>query len=114
LILLGCLCVLMVLLSPVSHMHYHAMALPVVAGLWLRGLAARPGSHTAGPLTTAALVAWGVLTALPLLPGPTFDRLREAGSATAATVGLWALGVGVLTWRAGGVCPPSGPVPYRL
>jgi hypothetical protein len=93
LVLLGCLCVLMVLLSPVSHMHYYAMALPLVAGLWLRGMAARPGSHTADPLTTAALAAWGALTALPLLPGPTFDRLREGGFATAATVGLWALGV---------------------
>jgi hypothetical protein len=99
LVLVGCLCVLMVLLSPVSHMHYYAMALLLVAGLWLRGLAARPGSHVADPLTTGALAAWGALTALPLLPGPAFDQLREGGFATAATVGLWALGVWTLGRR---------------
>jgi alpha-1,2-mannosyltransferase len=112
LVLLGCLCVLMVLLSPVSHMHYYAMVLPLVAGLWLRGMAARPGSHRADPLTTAALTAWGALTALPLLPGPTFDRLREAGFGTAATVGLWAFAVWTIgrPVRAGGVSPLSPPL----
>jgi hypothetical protein len=39
------------------------------------------------------------MTALPLLPGPVFDRLREAGFATAASVGLWAFGTWVIGRR---------------
>jgi hypothetical protein len=109
LVFLGCLCVLMVLLSPVSHMHYYAMVFPLAAGLWLRSLARRPGAICADAWTTATLVAWGVMTAIPLFPGPVFDRLREAGFATAASVGLWAFGAWVMhrAGRAGGVIPPS-------
>jgi hypothetical protein len=93
LVYLGCLCVLMLLLTPVSHMHYYAMAMPLVCGLWLRSLAARPAGVTADPVTLAVLAAWGLLTAIPLLPGPVFDRLRECGFATTATIGLLAFGL---------------------
>ena len=96
LVFLGCLCALMMLLTPVSHMHYYAMVLPLVCGLWLRGLAARPGAVAADRRTTLVLAVWGIATALPLFPGPVFDRLRECGFGTAATIGLWVFGLGVL------------------
>jgi hypothetical protein len=105
---LGCLCGLMLLLTPVSHMHYYAFALPLAAGLWLRGLAARPGACSADPRTTLALAAWGVLTAVPLLPGPVFDRLRECGLGPAATVGLWAFGLAALARAPRAASIPTG------
>jgi len=112
LVLLGCLCVVMMLVTPVSHMHYYAMAFPLVAGLWLRGLSVRPGSVTADPRATAALAAWGLLTALPLLPGEPFDRLREAGLGTAASVGLWALGLWTVSGRPAAAAPAAKPIPF--
>ncbi|MBX9585345.1 MAG: glycosyltransferase 87 family protein [Gemmataceae bacterium] len=96
LVYLGCLCALMLLLTPVSHMHYYAFALPLAAGLWLRSLSLRPGAVCGDARTLAVLVAWGVLTAVPLLPGPVFDRLRECGLGPAATVALWAFGLAVV------------------
>lgn len=98
LVFLGCLCAVMLMASPVSHMHYYAFALPLVAGVWLRSLAHRPGHVLADRWTTAVLIAWGLSTALPLFPGPIFDRLRENGFGVLATVGLWAFGVGTI-WR---------------
>jgi hypothetical protein len=96
LVLFGCLCAVMMLTTPVSHMHYYAFVLPLVCGLWLRGLGERPGALTAGARTTAALAAWAVVTAVPLFPGPVFDRLRESGLGAAATIGLWALGLATI------------------
>ncbi len=81
------------LLTPISHMHYYAMVLPLACGLWLRGLARRPGEVWADTRTTAVLVAWGLATTIPIFPGPLFDRLRECGFGTVATIGLWAFGV---------------------
>lgn len=93
LIFLGCLCTVMMLLTPVSHMHYYAMVLPLVSGLWLRGVARRPNGVSADALTTVVLIVWGIATATPLFAGPTFDRLRECGFGTAFTIALWAFGL---------------------
>ena len=94
LVFLGCLCAVMMLLTPVSHMHYYALPLPLVAGLWLGELARRPTRPrwSAGRWSWAA-VAWGVLTALPLFPGEPFEQARDFGLGAVATVGLWAVGV---------------------
>ena len=99
LIYFGCLCVLMILLTPVSHKHYYAMALPLVAGLWMRSVVLRPGSHLADRRTTAVLAAWGVVTAAVLLPGAAFDAMQDFGVAPAAMIGLWALGLRLVTRR---------------
>jgi len=106
LVLFGCLCAVMTLTTPVSHMHYYAFILPLACGLWLRGLAARPGSLSAGVRTTTALLAWGIITAVPLFPGPVFDRLRESGLGTAATIGLWALGLAAIARPRAAVAEP--------
>jgi hypothetical protein len=99
LVFLGCLCVVMLLLTPVSHMHYYAMALPLVAGLWLKALAARPERAFVGGRVLGVLSAWGVLTAIPLLPYEPTAWLREMGLATFSTVGLWLYGVAELRRR---------------
>lgn len=83
LIFLGCLCAVMVLATPVSHMHYYAYLLPLVAGLWYRG----------GRITHTVLIGWAIATCLPLFPGPIFDRLRECGLGGAATLILWVVGI---------------------
>lgn len=99
LILLGVLSVVMLLLTPVSHMHYYLYALPLVAGLWLRGLADNPGAAFADRRTTAVLVGWGLLTGVPLLPGEVGATLRDFGLGAATTVGLWGYGLAALLRR---------------
>lgn len=86
LIFLGCLCVLMAHLTPVSHMHYYAYALPLVAGLWLRSLAERPGTAIADRRTFIILASWGIATAIPLFPGETMYALRVGGFGPLATM----------------------------
>ncbi len=112
LVFLGLICAVMTVATPVSHMHYYAFVLPLVAGLWLRGTAARPGQVAADPRTTAVLAAWGILTAVPLFPGPVFDRLRECGLGAAATIGLWAVGMTALA-RARAARAEPAPLPLR-
>ncbi|MFO0850174.1 MAG: hypothetical protein U0871_16690 [Gemmataceae bacterium] len=90
---LGCLSAVMLLVTPTSHMHYYLYALPLAAGLWLRGLAGRPGAAFADRRTAAVLAAWGTLTAVPLLPGEAGAAMRDFGLGVAATVGLWAYGL---------------------
>lgn len=97
LVFLGCLNVLMLLVTPVSHMHYYAMAMPLVAGLWLRGLANRPDAVSAGAGTVWVLVAWGVLTAVPLFPWELTSWMRDTGTGVFATAGLWAVGLTTIT-----------------
>jgi alpha-1,2-mannosyltransferase len=90
---LGCLLLVMVLASPVSHAHHFAMALPAACGLWLKGLADRPGHAWPAVRVVVPLVAWCVATGVQLFPGEEFVRLREFGLGTAVTVALWASGV---------------------
>jgi alpha-1,2-mannosyltransferase len=109
LIFLGCLCVVMILLTPISHIHYYVMLLPLVSGLWLRSLAIRPGSHVADVRTSVLLAAWGLATAVPLLPGPFFEQLRVGGLGTVATVGLWLFALGTIS-RSSRAMPVATPI----
>jgi alpha-1,2-mannosyltransferase len=96
LLFLGCLCALMMLVTPISHLHYYAMVMPLVCGLWLRGMALRPDAAGGDRRTTVLLTAWAIVTAIPALPGPLFEWLRTAGFGTAATIGLWGYGLGLM------------------
>jgi hypothetical protein len=95
----GCLCVLMILISPVAHAHYYALALPLLTGLHARGQLDRPGQAATSARMIAVMAVWAVLTSVILLPYPIPMRLREAGLGTAATVGLWAFGLVVVARR---------------
>ncbi|HTK78794.1 MAG TPA: glycosyltransferase family 87 protein [Gemmataceae bacterium] len=101
LIFLGLLTLIMLHATPVSHMHYYAFGLPLVAGLWLKGLADKPGEVWPGWRATLPLAAWGIATALPLMDGPVFELLRHRGFGPAASVVLITVGVGRLGRPAG-------------
>jgi hypothetical protein len=93
LVFFGCLTLVMVLASPVSHVHHYAMALPAVCALWLKGLVDRPGHAWPNLGVTVPLILWCLGTAIPLIPGELFVRMREFGVGTATTVVLWASGL---------------------
>jgi hypothetical protein len=90
LVLFGGLVALMLVVTPVSHMHYYAYGLPLVCGLWLKGMAQLPARVCPDRRTVIVLVGWGAATALPLFPWEWAEDLRLFGFGTAATVGLWA------------------------
>jgi hypothetical protein len=92
LILFGLFTLLMLHATPVSHMHYYAFGLPLVAGLWHKGLANRPGTVWPGWRAAGPIVGWGVATALPLLDGPVFEAFRHRGFGPAASILLIAVG----------------------
>ncbi len=110
LVLLGALTLLMALISPVSHMHYYAFGMPLVAGLWLKGLAARPGAAIADGRTLVVLWTWGLATGLPLFPGAAMELLRSGGCGTLASVGLVAFGLATLG-RGGVAAAGAGDLP---
>ncbi|MBX3401267.1 MAG: DUF2029 domain-containing protein [Gemmataceae bacterium] len=85
LIRLGALGAVMLHLSPVSHMHYYAYALPLVCGVWLKGLHQAPGRVFPSGLVFAALATWGLLTTIPLFDTPWAASLRSHGAGLAAT-----------------------------
>ena len=85
LLLLGGLATVMLHLTPVSHMHYYAYALPLVCGVWFLGLKESPGGVWPSPRTLIVLVTWGTLTAAPLFDAPWADALRSHGGGLAAT-----------------------------
>ncbi len=85
LIRFGALAAILPHLSPVSHMHYYAYALPLVCGVWLKGFQERDDSiRPAGP-AWAALLAWAILTTLPLFELPFAVALRAHGGGLAGT-----------------------------
>jgi hypothetical protein len=93
LVFLGCLMLVMILASPVSHVHHYAMALPAICGLWLKGLADRPGHAWPSKRVSIPLILWCVGTGLPLFPGELFLQMREFGLGTGSTVVVWLSGV---------------------
>ena len=97
----GCLAAVMTLMTPVSHGHYYAYAYPLVAGLWCRGVAARPERILPSPGVLALLAAWGAAAGLVLLPFEWAVLLRYSGAGTLLTVGMWAVGLGAVA-----VSPP--------
>lgn len=107
LIFLGCLCTVMVLVSPVSHRHYAVLVLPLASGLWLKGMLAHPDRVTAGPGIGAVLAAWGIANVVVLLPGELATTARHFGLATFAHLGLWGTGVTSLLRAVDGTPQPT-------
>lgn len=94
-ITLGALTVIMLLLSPVCHLHYFCLSLPLVMGLLAAVWESKPG-FLARVGMPAALVLYGVANTLPHFQ--TFQLLRDCGLATYAALGLWLVGMAVL-WK---------------
>jgi len=95
LVVFGCAAVIMMLATPVSHLHYYLLAFLLVAGLIFRDLAGRPRAAIPRLAVLLSLVGWAVATTLPLIPDPLCLAFRDFGLGTAATVGLWAWGTAV-------------------
>jgi hypothetical protein len=98
----GALVIIMLLLSPVCHLHYFCLSLPLVMGLiaktWEGGTAPHLGKGMLLALTVNV-----VANTLPHLAGPRspyMQLLRDDGLATAAALMLWLVGITVL-WKRG-------------
>ncbi|HKV55943.1 MAG TPA: glycosyltransferase family 87 protein [Candidatus Binataceae bacterium] len=91
------LMIVMLLASPVCHLHYFAMAMPLVAVLLVAGEQDRAGYF--GGRYAWLLGAYLVLNSLPLLPG--LEILHDLGIGTYAALALWLAGIQVLASRRG-------------
>jgi nitrate reductase NapE component len=89
---LGLLATVMLLMTPVSHMHYYAFALPLVSGLWIHGLLQRPGRVLPPWATMIPLLLWCTVIATSLIPIPYWKEWRQYGTCTIATTLLWLVG----------------------
>jgi alpha-1,2-mannosyltransferase len=115
---LGTLTLIMFLLSPVCHLHYFCLALPLTMG-FLAIAWESPAREGAGAIWRS-LWLWLVLgvntvaNTLPHLPGS--DLLRDLGLATYGTLLLWLAGVVILCRKSQtdvgggpvGQCVPGG------
>jgi hypothetical protein len=105
----GALVVVMALASPVCHLHYLALAVPLVMGA-LAASWERAGTDRLGP----GLLLVGVLNlaanVLPNLPG--MQAVRDGGLATAGALLLWGTGL-ALVWKCAGHCAASGVAARR-
>lgn len=99
----GALMLLMLHISPMSHMHYYAFGVVLAAGLWLQGMS-RSANVWPGWPVVLPLMVWGIGTALPLLPGEAFEVMRFRGLGPACSLVLWAAAMAAL-WRH----RPAGP-----
>jgi alpha-1,2-mannosyltransferase len=108
----GALTLLMLLLSPVCHLHYFCLALPLVAGLLLtlwerQGGPARGAAHILRGLLVLNVVA----NTLPHVPG--LELTRDLGLATYQALLLW-LGAVVVLAIAGRPRPAAVSVERRV
>lgn len=90
---IGCLCLVMLHISPSSHMHWYCLGLISVSGLWLRSID-RHGTLFPSGRTLLGLGSFGLIVGLPNLPG--WEPLRDGGTAMLGSLGLWAAGIGQL------------------
>jgi hypothetical protein len=92
---LGALMLIMILLSPVCHLHYFCLSVPVIMGL----LAVAWEGNSTLALSRSLYLLVGVNVIANTLPQlGVFQRLRDDGLATYAAVLVWGTGVVVL-WR---------------
>ena len=93
---LGCLVLIMILISPVCHLHYFCLGVPLVMGLLSL---AWEGKTNLWPGTGLLLLFVFMVIANTLPHFPACQRLRDDGLATYAALLLWL--VGVITLRKG-------------
>jgi hypothetical protein len=95
---LGALIIVMVLASPVCHLHYFCLTLPLVIGMLAFVMTRGESPRRLYPFLSLLAVNIGC-TILPIFPG--MDILRDHGLATAGTMLLWATGLGMLVFARG-------------
>ncbi len=105
LLLLGALFLVMVLVSPLSHLHYFAMAVPLIMGLMGASLASRGTAAAPSWPVLALLILAGVGFALPTLPF--WEARREAGVPLITSLFLWLMAIVYLCKTRRSASPPS-------
>ncbi len=90
---LGTLLIIMVLSSPVSHLHYFTLTVPLVMGLVMAG---RDGAVYPRRKALWLLAAFATASAIPLIPG--LEALRDLGLASFGALALWCAGT-ITLWR---------------
>jgi hypothetical protein len=96
LVLLSCLVLCMLLLSPICHLHYFTLSILLVMGLLLAEWEKRSDLRLSAGLILLLLVNV-VANALPNFDG--LEVFRDLGLAMYAGLGLWLAGVGLLRQR---------------
>jgi hypothetical protein len=91
----GVLVLNMLLISPVCHLHYFSLALPLVTALLVECWQRRQGL-TLDPVLWVVLIVNAIANLLPNLPNMTL--LRDCGSAMYGSLLLWLSAI-VLLWR---------------
>lgn len=97
----GLLVLNMLLISPVCHLHYYSLLLPLVMALMVDRWQKHEGVSP-GPGLAAVLFVNGVGNLLPQLPD--MNVCRDCGSAMYGSLLLWLMGVVVLWRRRAGLC----------
>jgi alpha-1,2-mannosyltransferase len=100
----GALTVLMLLISPVCHLHYFCLSLPLAMGslatVWNHETHERPekGKRIGRVALVAVLILYAIANALPQFPS--LQILRDRGLATYAALLLWLTGM-IILWKHG-------------
>jgi hypothetical protein len=89
----GMLIVIMILLSPVCHLHYFSLAIPLVMGL-MKSTWERDRALDSSNFLTWLLAAYLVATLIPHFP--TMEPARDLGLAMYGALALWSAGLFVL------------------
>jgi hypothetical protein len=92
---LGALMTLMVLVSPVSHLHYFCLSLPLLSALLALDWERRGEPRLVSGITGLLLV-YGIANVLPQLPG--LEMTRDVGLAMYAALLLW-LAACIALWK---------------
>jgi alpha-1,2-mannosyltransferase len=104
---LGALIIVMVLASPVCHLHYFCLTLPLIIGMLAVAMTRQDSARRL--YSILGLLAVNILcTTLPIFPG--MDLLRDHGLATVGTLLLWATGLGMLVFARGATITVSKTV----
>jgi hypothetical protein len=108
-IFVGALALIMLLTSPICHLHYFVLAVPLLMGLLVRQWERLPDGQVPsgrlglgtglGAVLAVFLIGQGIPHLVPL-----FQAARDFGLATGVTLALWATGCLALRW------PLAGPV----
>jgi hypothetical protein len=107
-LLFGLLVLNMLLISPVCHLHYFSLLVPLVTAL----AADRWQKHndvSLGPWLLGILIVNGIGNLLPQLPD--MNLFRDCGSAMYGSLLVWLIGVAVLWRRCGQVDVPAQKAP---
>ncbi len=106
---MGTLCVLMLHLSPISHMHYYAFAVPLLSAVWLKEVSGNSERVIPCSFVMAVLITWAASTTFPLFDlSPAVDW-RMHGVGLAGSYVLVRVAMGMRQSRISAGLPSNSP-----